>query len=92
MLRIQFSKLIPMTLAAIAMLLVSPSLIAEELAIWTDVSEESIPSPGERLIVPDHYRLVALDPEALEAVLRITPLEGSNNASVETITLALPLP
>ncbi|MCP4895682.1 MAG: hypothetical protein GY906_01805, partial [bacterium] len=26
------------------------------------------------------------------AVLRITPLEGSNNASVETITLALPLP
>ncbi len=73
--------------------LIAPTaLFAAGPAIWSDVSEAQISLQGERWIVPSSYRTVALDSGALSTVLQAAPLEGSANAGVANVILALPLP
>ncbi len=76
----------------LAVMTVTPALFAADQGIWSDVSEAQISSQGERWIVPSRYRTLALDQAALAAVLRSAPLEGSANAGVADVILALPLP
>ncbi len=75
----------------VAALAAAPALAADQ-SIWSDVSEAQIVTQGERWIVPERYRTVALDQTALAAVLQAAPLEGSANAPVANVILALPLP
>ncbi len=76
----------------LAVLIVSPAVLAVPQDIWSDVSEAQISSPGERWIVPSRYRTVTLDHAGLGAVLQAAPLETSANAQIANVILALPLP
>ena len=60
--------------------------------IWVDVPETSFRPRGERLIVPDRYRTLALNEPALQALLATAPLEGDQAARTGPVILALPLP
>ncbi len=81
-----------LTSLLLAALTAPPALLAAGQEIWSDVPEAQIPVQGERWIVPAQYRTVALDSTALQAVLQAAPLEGSANAGVADVILALPLP
>jgi hypothetical protein len=63
-----------------------------ERDIWVDAAVESLPLQGDRPIVPDRYRTVSTDPDALRARLALAPLEGSAAARHNSVVLAFPLP
>lgn len=60
--------------------------------LWQDVSETSLRLAGQRRIVPDRYRVLRLDKEALRAVLIKAPAEFARVASGKEVILDLPLP
>jgi hypothetical protein len=60
--------------------------------VWYDVDEADLPVAGERWIVPQSYRTVGLDVDALQAVLDAAPMEGTPAAATSDVVLALPLP
>jgi hypothetical protein len=90
--------LIVLTLLAILTASALPALAGPVLPaqpatpLWRDVSERSFTPAGERWIVPQQYRLVALNVDALQAVLAAAPLEGTPAAAESDVVLALPLP
>lgn len=57
--------------------------------VWGDVEATKIAKTGTRAIVPQSYRLLALDHVALKRVLDAVPLEDTGATGV---SLALPLP
>jgi uncharacterized repeat protein (TIGR01451 family) len=59
-------------------------------AVWLDVQEADIVLQGERLIVPDSYRPLRLNPDALTTILQAASLEFSTAA--DPVVLSLPLP
>lgn len=61
-------------------------------ALWFDVAEEDLVPAGERWIVPQQYRTVGLNVDALLALLAAAPLEGTPAAAESAVVLALPLP
>ena len=83
---------------SLVLLMWASSLLAAPLAsgspdgIWQQVAEREIQLQGERLIVPDVYRVVAADVPALRQVLAQAPLRGSAEAQAAAIVLSLPLP
>ena len=60
--------------------------------IWVDVPKTSFLPRGERLIVPDRYRTLALNEPALQALLATAPLESDQSARSSPVILELPLP
>ena len=60
--------------------------------VWYDVDESDLPAGGERWIVPQSYRTVGLNVDALQAVLDAAPMEGTPAAATSDVVLALPLP
>lgn len=60
--------------------------------IWSDVNETSIESAGQRLIIPQRYRTVAIQPGLLLARLTAAPLEFTPAAENRNVVMALPLP
>ena len=60
--------------------------------VWYDVDESSLPVAGERWIVPQSYRTVGLNVDALQAVLDAAPMEGTPAAATSDVVLSLPLP
>ncbi|MCD9187074.1 MAG: M12 family metallo-peptidase [Pyrinomonadaceae bacterium] len=61
--------------------------------LWTEISENSIRNDGrERLIVPDYYRVFALDKAALKDILNRAPFEFTDEARNVNLLLSLPLP
>ena len=73
-------------------LLAAPPASGSPDGIWQQVAEREIQLQGERLIVPDVYRVVAADVPALRQVLAQAPLRGSAEAQAAAIVLSLPLP
>jgi hypothetical protein len=73
-----------------------PAAAAETLhqsadGLWREVHEASVTGAGERLIVPDRYRTVALQVDALRQVLDQAPDEQAPVvAGVAVLTLPLP--
>jgi hypothetical protein len=61
-------------------------------ALWRDVDERTFTPAGERWIIPQQYRVVELNVDALQAVLAAAPLEGTPAATESAVVLALPLP
>jgi hypothetical protein len=57
--------------------------------LWRDVDETLLAGAGERLIVPDRYRTLALDTGALRDLLATAPMEFSGG---EPAVVALPMP
>ena len=80
--------------AAVPLLMVlsaAPALAAS--GPWRDVEESALPAhPGDRVIVPQRYRLVALDQRAFRALLAEAPMEFTHGAWESAPELALPMP
>ena len=60
--------------------------------LWRDVPEAAITGPGDRLVIPTHYRTLALDEAALAAGLAGAPPEGAVAVPNSPAIIALPLP
>lgn len=60
--------------------------------LWVDVVESRLAAGSERPIVPQRYRLMALDVQMLQAQLAAAPLEGTVTARSASLLLTLPLP
>ncbi len=75
-----------------SMWMASPTANASTDGLWVDVAESSVTVQGERMITPDHFRLLEVDDTALLNLLGRAPLEGSAAAKQSPIILTLPLP
>ena len=60
--------------------------------VWSTINEQAVALRGERQIVPNAYRLVTTDQQALAKLLASAPLERSADAEQRTVILPLPLP
>src|SRR5690606_15866199 len=65
---------------------------AADPPLWTDVDEADIALRGERRIVPDSYRTLSLNVDALHAILATAPMEFSEAAKSDVAEIFLPLP
>jgi hypothetical protein len=87
-------------LALLSVWLSIPSLAATKVLpseadpnqFWRDVSQSDIATRGERWIQPQKARTVGLDFAALEARLKLAPMERTVLTNSSTLTIALPLP
>ncbi len=90
--------------AALGLILVGLSLPFETLSggaaaqqttaidAWREVTESSIVSRGRRVIVPEVYRTLRLNRDALGQVLALAPLEFTAAARSREVLLSVPLP
>ncbi|HQR10750.1 MAG TPA: M12 family metallo-peptidase [Casimicrobiaceae bacterium] len=69
-----------------------PDLMTASGGLWRDTSPRSFVAAGERLIVPDRYRLVSLDPDTFQAQFFAAPMEGTQAARDNPTVITLPLP
>jgi uncharacterized repeat protein (TIGR01451 family) len=60
--------------------------------VWADIAENAIRVQGQRLIVPEQYRTLVIDLPALSANLAQAPMEFTEAAENNTVTITLPLP
>ena len=60
--------------------------------VWYDVGEGDFAVAGDRWIVPQAYRTVGLNVEALKTVLAAAPMEFTPAAATSDVVLELPLP
>jgi Metallo-peptidase family M12B Reprolysin-like len=86
-----FTQLISMMKFLLPFAIFFPVLISAQNA-WHDVAESSIPTGGERRIVPQTYRTVTFDLNALQALLAAAPLRFSPEATGNTLAIELPTP
>jgi hypothetical protein len=79
-------------LAFVSLLMLSLASTAIAAPMWSDVRESVIPEAGTRYIIPDLYRTVAIDYEAIGNLLATAPAEGSARAESAPLIIELPLP
>jgi hypothetical protein len=60
-------------LAFVSLLMLSLASTAIAAPMWSDVRESVIPEAGTRYIIPDLYRTVAIDYEAIGNLLATAP-------------------
>ncbi|MDQ6655423.1 MAG: M12 family metallo-peptidase, partial [Verrucomicrobiota bacterium] len=60
--------------------------------LWQDVSPDTVTVNIRRVIVPDSYRAVRMDGNALRALLAQAPMEFTEAAKAKSIVLPLPMP
>ncbi len=60
--------------------------------VWADIAEDAIRVQGQRMIVPEQYRTVVTDLAALSANLAQAPMEFTQAAENNQVTITLPLP
>ena len=65
---------------------------ADGAALWQDVAEASITTPGKRHTIPAAYRTLRLEKEALAQLLSRAPREFTEAAQRSALELVLPLP
>jgi hypothetical protein len=58
---------------------------------WSDISPDAIAPTGDRVIVPDRFRTLTVDREAISAFLARVPLEGTRAADDRAV-FEIPLP
>ncbi len=61
-------------------------------SLWSDVNEATITLTGERRIVPQHYRTVRLDLDAVESLMGAAPERFKPEAADNQTLLTLPTP
>ncbi|MFO1412555.1 MAG: FG-GAP-like repeat-containing protein [Burkholderiales bacterium] len=69
-----------------------PDLAQASNGLWHDVAESDVRPADGRWIVPEKYRLVALDRSALQSVAFAAPREADAEAGREPAVIALPMP
>ena len=70
----------------------APDLAAETGGVWRDVAQRDVQPAGERWIVPERFRMVALDSAAFEAQFFAAPREFTAAARANPVIVALPMP
>ena len=60
--------------------------------LWQDIDESQIVSTGERYIIPQQFRTIKLDVAGMQNFLSTAPMENSDAAKTNTLTLSLPMP
>src|SRR5512145_1697396 len=60
--------------------------------LWQDIDEDTLARAGERQIVPERYRLVAVNLPVMIAALNRAPLENFAAAQAGSTIVSLPLP
>ena len=60
--------------------------------IWNDIQESQITQIGERLIIPDTYRVLEFDLPALNSLFENAPNEFTNEAEQNPSIVSLPMP
>lgn len=60
--------------------------------LWLDTDEARLPAGGERLIVPQAYRTLTVNQDALLALLRQAPPEATTAVGDSAAVITLPLP
>ena len=70
----------------------APDLMAASGGLWRDTTQADFQQAGERLTVPERFRLVTLDPQALQAQFFQAPMEGTAAAKANPVVIALPMP
>ncbi|HET9494904.1 MAG TPA: zinc-dependent metalloprotease family protein, partial [Chloroflexia bacterium] len=60
--------------------------------LWRDVAQSGIPAAGNRDIVPQTYRTVAVEMAALRSLLASAPLEANTKVRDAKTVISLPLP
>jgi hypothetical protein len=95
----RLTRIVFATLAITALLALAAAVQAGPIreprtqpGLWQAVNEKRLVATGERLIVPDRYRVVALNLSDMKVITDRAPLEYSNAARTASTLLALPLP
>ncbi|MFO1322641.1 MAG: M12 family metallo-peptidase [Burkholderiales bacterium] len=70
----------------------APDLMAASGGLWRDVAEGDFQVAGERLTVPQRYRVVALNPQALQQQFFPAAMEGTEAARANPVVVSLPMP
>ncbi|MCC7216517.1 MAG: Ig-like domain repeat protein [Burkholderiales bacterium] len=70
----------------------APDLATASAGVWRDVAQKDAPPAGAQWIVPDRYRLVALDRVAFETQFFAAPREFTEAARANPVIVALPMP
>ncbi|BDQ02179.1 reprolysin-like metallopeptidase [Ignavibacterium sp.] len=60
--------------------------------LWNDISENSISYTGERVIIPNSYRVIKLDIHLLKELLNSAPMEFTTEAVNNPAIIPLPMP
>ncbi len=69
------------------------SAVFAQKSYWTDIPETvANAAKGERVLIPNKYRTVALNEEAMLNDLRSAPAEFSQQAQLQPMIIALPMP
>jgi hypothetical protein len=89
-------------IAGVALLVLSLAMSGNGLAsafeqpsrdgLWRDVTQSAIPAKGNREIVPQAYRTVAVDMKALRSLLASAPLEANTSVRDSQAVIRLPMP
>ena len=92
--RNRFHCLLCSAAVLLALLATGPVAQAQSAAdaMWTDVDQSTLRTTTKRHIVPQHYRTLALDKQALGRVLDEAPLESRAGVKGGEAVLHLPLP
>jgi filamentous hemagglutinin family protein len=69
-----------------------PDLMTASAGLWQDVAERDVQPAGARVIVPERYRLVALDRNVLQNIAFGAPMEFTEAARTSPAVIALPMP
>jgi hypothetical protein len=90
--RAAFHRTRLVTALALATLLAALAPTAQA-AIWTSVSEQTIPIAGDRIITPHAYRTYAIDLDELRDMLATAPSEVAGVRAAESnTTIDIPMP
>lgn len=70
----------------------TPDLAQLNQTLWRDVNQADIVLQGERRVIPDRYRTLALDEATLKSILATAPMEFSAAAQNSIAEIWLPMP
>src|SRR6478752_3123122 len=63
-----------------------------EGSFWTDVSENAITAQGARYTIPQKYRVLSLNVNAMHQLLAHAPQEKNTDLRSSSVIITLPLP
>ncbi len=73
-------------------ILLPATLFAQKKNLWKDISESKIFLKGQRQIIPQKYRTVSLDLNALQLKLALSPLESTTTKKTSSMVVTFPMP
>ncbi|MCL4867929.1 MAG: DUF11 domain-containing protein [Anaerolineae bacterium] len=60
--------------------------------LWTDVNQAEIILQGERRVIPNRYRTIAINADVLHTILATAPMEFTEAAATNPAEISLPMP